>query len=97
MESLAVYPTQLFESFANLIIFAVLLVMARRVKIYGHLFLLYLILYSSARFLIEFLRGDVDRGVFFNAFSMAQLLSVAAIIFGIYMWSFLKKRGARPE
>jgi phosphatidylglycerol:prolipoprotein diacylglycerol transferase len=70
--------------------------MVRRVKTYGHLFLLYLILYSSARFLIEFLRGDVNRGVFFNTFSMAQLLSVAAIIFAVYMWSFLKKRAASP-
>jgi phosphatidylglycerol:prolipoprotein diacylglycerol transferase len=90
--SLPVYPTQLLEAAANLIIFAVLLIVSRRRAFRGQIFLLYLLLYSAARFCIEFLRGDVDRGIFFNTFSMAQFLSVAVIILAIYLWTVLKRR-----
>jgi phosphatidylglycerol:prolipoprotein diacylglycerol transferase len=90
--SLPVYPTQLLEAGANLIICAVLLLLTRRSKFQGQLFLLYLIFYSTARFFIEFLRGDVDRGMFFNSFSVAQFISIGVIIAAIYLWTFLRKR-----
>src|SRR3990167_2095116 len=61
-------PTQLFESAAMFIVY---LILRRRVPSNGRTFFLYLILYSSFRFFIEFLRGDnmlVIMGLTFSQF-----------------------------
>ena len=61
-----VHPTQLYESLAELAIFAILLWRYRRKSRDGEIFLLYLALYAVARFFLEFLRGDEDRGFVFH-------------------------------
>jgi len=55
--SLPVHPTQLYHSFAALIIFLILIMVRRRKRFNGQLFLLYLLLYAIARSGIQFLRG----------------------------------------
>lgn len=95
--SLAVYPTQLFESGANLLIFVTLLLVARRKRFDGQLLLLYLLLYSGIRFLIEFLRGDAERGVWFNAISTSQILSVIVIGLAVYFWTIRRKAGTQHK
>lgn len=52
------YPTQLMHSGANLLIVLVLLAVERRRSFSGFLFLLYAILYSAQRLLIDFLRAS---------------------------------------
>jgi len=89
--SLPVIPTQLIESSANLIIFAVLLFLWTRRKFHGQIFLSYLILYGVERFLVEFLRGDTGRG-FFLGLSTSQILTLGAIVFAGVFWSTLKRR-----
>jgi len=87
--SLPVYPTQLFEAFADFIIFGILLyVYLRKKKFDGQVFALYLLLYSVARFIIEFFRGDIERGVYFNFLSTSQIICV--FIFFIGLWIFKK-------
>ena len=76
-----VYPVQLFESAATLIIFAILLWQFRHKTRDGQIFLLYLTLYAVARFFLEFLRGDPDRGFVFNhLLSTSQFIAILAII-----------------
>ncbi len=89
--SLPVIPTQLIESGANLVIFAVLLFLWSRRKFHGQIFLSYLILYGVERFLVEFLRGDTGRG-FIGFLSTSQVITLGAIVFAVVFWSTLKRR-----
>jgi phosphatidylglycerol:prolipoprotein diacylglycerol transferase len=74
------HPTQIYESFATLVIFGVLLWRYRRKSYDGQIFLLNLVLYAVARFFIEFLRGDEDRGfVFHHLLSTSQFIALLAL------------------
>jgi prolipoprotein diacylglyceryltransferase len=89
--SLPVYPTQLFESIANGLIFLALMLLWRRRAFPGQIFASYLLLYGAARFLIEYLRGDLERGVWFNGLlSTSQILSLISIAAGAVLWIYLK-------
>jgi phosphatidylglycerol:prolipoprotein diacylglycerol transferase len=78
MWSLPVHPTQIYESVASLAIAAACLLWVHPRKRYdGQVFVVFLILYAAARFLLEFLRRD-DRGGLFGL-STSQLLGVGLI------------------
>lgn len=74
-------PTQLFMAGGDLIIMAVLLWYASRRPVRGRTSMLYLILYSIGRFMIEFLRND-DRGTV-GVLSTSQFIAVITLIAGI--------------
>ena len=83
------HPTQLYESLATLAIFAFLLWWFPRKKHDGDVFLAYLGLYAVARFFLEFLRGDEDRGFVFHHFlSTSQFIALLALagIAVIFIW-----------
>lgn len=71
----AIHPTQLYEAAYLALLFAVLLCIKK------HPFELYLILYGTGRFFIEFFRGD-NRGGFGLPLSPAQLISIILIVSG---------------
>ncbi len=74
------HPTQIYESLATLAIFFVLLWRSRRKGFDGEVFLVYMVLYGAARFCIEFLRGDEDRGFVFNhLLSTSQFIALLAM------------------
>jgi phosphatidylglycerol:prolipoprotein diacylglycerol transferase len=74
------HPTQLYEALATLVIFGILVWCYRRKSYDGQVFLLYLVLYAVARFFIEFLRGDEDRGfVFDHLLSTSQFIAVLTL------------------
>lgn len=75
-------PIQLIESGVELIIFIVLVILDRKNKEYD-LLKIYLILYAIVRFLDEFLRGDIIRGIYFGL-STAQWISFAILCYYIY-------------
>ncbi|HEA46887.1 MAG TPA: prolipoprotein diacylglyceryl transferase [bacterium] len=87
----AVHPTQIYESLLNLVIFAFLWRMRKRKTFDGFLFLLYLILYSTIRFFIEFLRAD-SLYIAGGPVRSAQLISVAIIAFSFLFMPYLKRR-----
>jgi len=83
------HPTQLYESATTLAIFAVLLWWSPRKKHDGDVFLGYLGLYAAGRFLLEYLRGDENRGfVFHHLLSTSQFIAllVLAGISGVFIW-----------
>ncbi len=83
------HPTQLYESITTLAIFAVLLWWFPRKKRDGDIFLGYLGLYAVGRFLLEFLRGDEDRGfVFHHLLSTSQFIALIALagILAVFVW-----------
>jgi phosphatidylglycerol:prolipoprotein diacylglycerol transferase len=91
LSSLAVHPTQIYESVAGLLlfIFATWLLMHRKFR--GQILVVVAGLYGLWRFLIEYLRDDPERGFAFG-FSTSQLISLALIPVCIIAYIHLRKR-----
>ena len=91
------HPTQVYESLATLAIFGILIWRYPRKSRDGEIFLLYLTLYAVARFFLEFLRGDEDRGFVFNhLLSTSQFIAVLALVTGgILALSFWGRRSGQ--
>lgn len=87
------HPVQLYETAATLVIFVILLIMARKRKFYGQIVLAYAFLYAIARFTIEFWRDD-PRG---EVFGMSTSQFVAVLIFfgalGLYLYRYKAATG----
>ena len=63
---IALHPTQIYEAVAELAVLGILLAGERRWRLFpGRTFWTYLLLYPTARFMIEFYRGD-PRGMVFG-------------------------------
>jgi phosphatidylglycerol---prolipoprotein diacylglyceryl transferase len=89
------YPTQLIESAVEFVNFLILLWMIRHKKFEGQVIGSYLFLYGVARFFIEFLRGDPDRGtVFGGAMTGTQFISILLVIAGGMLWMRRSERTA---
>jgi phosphatidylglycerol:prolipoprotein diacylglycerol transferase len=72
------YPTQLMEAGYILLVLLALLWVRERKQFHGQLFLLYLMLYATGRFVLEYFRGDSSRGFIIDGYlSHSQLISVA--------------------
>lgn len=70
----SIHPTQLYSSVSDLIIFGVLSCLWKRRRFNGQIFLSYLILYSTARFIIEMYRGD--NPYIFLHLTLSQIISL---------------------
>lgn len=79
-----VYPTQLMEALNGLIIMTALLIYRRRPHKVGMPSAIFLFIYSTLRFLVEFLRGDPERG-FLGPLSTSQWISIFLFILGIVL------------
>ena len=89
------HPVQLYESAFCFALFAFLVWLYRRKRFDGQVILAYALLYAAGRFVIEYFRGDVDRGfVLGDLFSTSQFIAllVAAAAAGL----FLVRRRAAP-
>jgi phosphatidylglycerol:prolipoprotein diacylglycerol transferase len=86
---MAVHPTQIYETIAMLIAFAVLWRLRKKDWGTGALFGVYLVFAGIERFLVEFVRAKDDR--FLGAFTIAQLTSVLLVLIGIVVWNRLKQ------
>ena len=94
IDSLPRHPSQLYEAlFEGVFLFIIMYfycVKYYKEKKYGLSTSFFLILYSVFRFNLEFLREpDSQLGLFFEFFSMGQLLCIPMIILGIFI--YLKK------
>lgn len=69
------FPVQLTEVFVNLMICIILIHFSKKAHQKLDCLFVYLSLYSCTRFLLEFLRGDTERGSF-GAFSTSQWISL---------------------
>ncbi len=76
------HPTQLYAAAASVLIFGILLAVRQRVKVNGHLFGWYVMIYSGARFIIEQFRRNASAEVFrpLAPLTIAQTGSIAIII-----------------
>jgi phosphatidylglycerol:prolipoprotein diacylglycerol transferase len=92
------HPVQLYESLACLALFFFLVWLSRRQRFDGQVILSYGLGYAVCRFIIEFFRGDVDRGfVFGGMFSTSQ--AIALVLGGVSLVLLLwraPKQDRRP-
>ncbi len=84
------YPTQLMEAFGNLFIFLILIYAFRRKPFDGFVFSLYLFLYGSERFFLEFFRG-VTPPIESIGLTWNQLVSIIIILGSILLMFLLRK------
>ena len=99
----SLHPTQLYESFAMLIVFFFLLWLHKQRRFSGQVILSYVLLYSIIRFLIEFVRddprGDILGLTSLTGLSTSQIISVlvglAALIILVLRWR--KAAGTQAE
>lgn len=86
------HPTQLYESLAEALIFVFLYLRIKRPHAAGEIIGLYLVLYSVARFVVEFYRFH-EQGLYFGL-SLTQWISLATLLAGI---SILVTRRRTPK
>ena len=72
-------PIQILEAFCLVLIFALLLLIYLSCNKKGVTSVVYLYLYPSVRFILEFLRGDKERGIL-SFLSFSQIISLFLII-----------------
>jgi phosphatidylglycerol:prolipoprotein diacylglycerol transferase len=81
------HPVQLYESIVCLVLFGVLVRLSRQKHFDGHVILAYTLLYALARFVLEFFRGDADRGfVFGGLLSTSQFIAAILGPAAIALW-----------
>lgn len=92
------HPTQLYESFAMLLVFFFLLWLHKRKRFSGQVILAYALLYSIIRFSIEFVRddprGDILGLTTLTGLSTSQMIS---IVIGVSALIALIVRRRRPN
>ncbi|NQU16768.1 MAG: prolipoprotein diacylglyceryl transferase [Candidatus Saganbacteria bacterium] len=86
------HPTQLYASFAGVLIFIVLLFLFKYRRFEGQIFCFGLMLYSIYRFLNEFLRINPR---YILGLSEAQIISIGLFIFGIILYGVLNNRAGK--
>jgi phosphatidylglycerol:prolipoprotein diacylglycerol transferase len=76
------HPTQLYESFAEFLIFGLLYWRIRRPHATGQIISLYLMLYSTARFAVEFFRYHEQGNLWGTALDTSQWISIGLFLLG---------------
>jgi phosphatidylglycerol:prolipoprotein diacylglycerol transferase len=86
------HPVQLYESGVCLAIFFFLVWLARRKRFDGEIILAYSIMYAVARFFLEYLRGDMDRGFLFGGMlSTSQFIAIIVLIAAVPLCLYTSK------
>jgi len=92
------HPTQLYESFAAFLFFALLIWLHRRKTFDGQVLLTYGVLYGTMRFIIEFFRGDPRGDVLgvtsLTHLSTSQLISLFVGITSLVVLLVRRRRAA---
>jgi phosphatidylglycerol:prolipoprotein diacylglycerol transferase len=88
------HPTQLYDAGAELIILGLLLFTERKGRPFaGRTFWTYLLLYGVSRFIIEFYRGDANRGTVLAGLSTSQFVSLLLVPASLLMLAYLRRQG----
>jgi len=94
------HPTQLYESFAMLLVFFFLLWLHKRKRFSGQVILAYALLYSAIRFSIEFVRddprGDILGLTSLTGLSTSQLISIVVGISSLIILIVRRKTRENP-
>jgi phosphatidylglycerol:prolipoprotein diacylglycerol transferase len=86
------HPTQLYESFAEFVIFALLFLRIKRPHGAGDIISLYLLLYGAARFTVEFFRVHEQGNLWGGPLDTSQWISVALMAAGALHFVYARRR-----
>lgn len=87
------HATQIYDMINAIITFIVIHLVDKRKKFHGQVMITFFMTYAFIRFFIEFLRGDEDRGLFFDGLlSASQITGIVIWILGIISMIYLKKK-----
>lgn len=92
MLPIPVFPTPLYEIIMCLILFAVLWIIRKRIKIPGMIFGIYLIMNGVERFFIELIRVNTKYSIFGIHPTQAEIISLLLVITGIALIVYVKKK-----
>lgn len=95
--AVGVYPTPLYELIIGLILFAVLMLMKKRLKLAGRISACYLMFAAVERFFIEKIRVDVRYNFLGLHPTQAQLLSIFCFCCGIFLYIIAPKLNANKK
>jgi len=87
IRGIPLHPTQIYLSLMNLFVFLCGLWMLRKSNRPGLVFAIVGIGYSVLRFIVEFFRGDMDRGMWLNGSFFFFFLSTSQLI--AVFWLFI--------
>jgi phosphatidylglycerol:prolipoprotein diacylglycerol transferase len=87
------HATQIYNMFNAVVMFTVLWFVFKHRRYYGQVLVGFFLYYGVSRFIIEFLRGDVDRGLWFNdTLSSGQVAMIGSVLVGIVLHFFLHRK-----
>lgn len=88
-----IHPTQLYASFAGLVVFVALILLSRRKMFDGYTFGFLCILYGAARFAVDFYRYYEEYAFFFLGYlTVSQILSIFLMLTGFLILAVLPRR-----
>ena len=92
------WPAEIWEGQLDMAIFSLLLMYRTTDHAKGQAFSLYVILYSVARFFLEYFRGDYTNPVL-GLFTSAQTTSAVAVILGVIagIWFGMREKNAKKN
>jgi prolipoprotein diacylglyceryl transferase len=94
---LPVFPTSLYESFMALIALIILWTIRKKISTPGWLFAIFLLYYSTSRFLIEFIRVNPKYSFLGMNLSQAQYISVICFMLGVASFWYFRRLRKRKE
>ena len=98
LPSVPVHPVQIYMSLSSFAILGVLLLLYRHKRFHGRIISAYVVLYATTRFVIEFVRGDADRGfVFGGRLSTSQFVGVLLALTASAAYAYLDARHRRSR
>ncbi len=83
--NIGLHPTQLYMVLSNLILFFILVGLQRHKRFHGMIFLVYVMLYSAFRSVIETLRGDFRGDFFFDFMSVSQGIGLVVFLVSLVL------------
>ena len=97
LTTLPVHPTQLYEAFGELALFAVLVLWVRpRRRFDGQVLATWLMAYAVLRTVVEMFRGDVERGVV-AGLGVGQWTSLLIFAAGAAVWALGRRRRTHAD
>jgi phosphatidylglycerol:prolipoprotein diacylglycerol transferase len=95
MDSLPIHPSQLYESFANLILFFILLKIEQKKPFDGFIFLFYMFFASLIRFLVDFTRYYEPENVYI--LTINQWISIAIMVTSVVIYFILRRKAFKKH
>jgi phosphatidylglycerol:prolipoprotein diacylglycerol transferase len=84
------FPVQLIEALFNILLFFLLNYLLKKKIFENKLICVYLVIYATGRFFLEFLRGDAYRGIWLFL-STSQIISIL-IVFTVIFWLLYRRK-----